>query len=138
MRYNSKRDLWLGLLIWLPITSGFLMSVYSAFITKEAITPFIVFTVILSFIAWIWFGTYYVLKETYIIVRCGPFRERIEFADIKSMKETRNVLSSYALSLDRIQIKYRKFGYSLISPINKEDFIKEIEKKSSIKIVRRE
>ncbi|WP_192929751.1 hypothetical protein [Alkaliphilus serpentinus] len=29
MRFNSKKDLWLGLLIWIPISGGFIVSLMS-------------------------------------------------------------------------------------------------------------
>jgi hypothetical protein len=49
---------------------------------------------------------------------------KVEIQKITSVKRTRNPLSSPALSTDRLEIKYGKWDFVLISPKNKERFVK--------------
>ncbi len=84
-------------------------------------------------------GTYYEFHEDYLEVKCGYFfHEDIPYLDIRSFKETHNPLSSCGLSLDRIDIIYKaqkgRNGNSevLISPVKKQEFIQELERRSRI------
>ena len=85
------------------------------------------------------FGTYYEFHDDYLGVRCGYFfHEDIPYHDIRSFKETHNPLGSCGLSLDRLDIIYKaqkgRNGNSevLISPVKKQEFIQELEKRSRI------
>lgn len=85
------------------------------------------------------FGTYYEFHDDYLEVRCGYFfHEDIPYHDIRSFKETHNPLGSCGLSLDRLDIIYKaqkgRNGNSevLISPVKKQEFIQELEKRSRI------
>ncbi len=125
MRFNSKKDFWLGLLIWVPIGGGFVVSFFSTGCFIKALM-----FAILVFVGWIWFGTRYYISDGILIIKCGPFSERILIKDIKSIKKTRNPLSSVALSIDRIEIRYGYSGMTLISPKDREQFIQLILKEN--------
>ncbi len=85
---------------------------------------------VIALLLWIYFGTYYELRDEYLYCRCGPFSEKITYPKIKSVKLSRNMLSSMALSLDRIEVKQHGKGYVLgttyISPENREQFMNEL------------
>ena len=60
----------------------------------------------------------------------GVLKERVEYHLIRQMKETKNPISSAAMSLDRLQIDYMEKGYHqtvLISPVRKKEFIEKLE-----------
>ena len=85
------------------------------------------------------FWTYYEFHDDYLEVRNGYFfHEDISYYDIRSFKETHNPLGSCGLSLDRLDIIYKaqkgRNGNSevLISPVKKQEFIQELEKRSRI------
>lgn len=85
------------------------------------------------------FWTYYEFHDDYLEVRSGYFfHEDIPYYDIRSFKETHNPLGSCGLSLDRLDIIYKaqkgRNGNSevLISPVKKQEFIQELEKRSRI------
>lgn len=85
------------------------------------------------------FWTYYEFHDDYLEVRNGYFfHEDIPYHDIRSFKETHNPLGSCGLSLDRLDIIYKaqkgRNGNSevLISPVKKQEFIQELEKRSRI------
>ena len=73
----------------------------------------------------------YVFYSTHLLVSCGVYgKERIEYSAIRHFKETKNPISSAALSLDRLQIDYIKNGYRqtvLISPVHKKEFMNRLE-----------
>lgn len=130
MGFDAKKDFWLGLLIWIPTGGGFIASLMS-----EGWLIKILMLVTVIFLGWIWFGTRYYITEEILIVKCGPFSEKIAIKDIKSIKKTRNPLSSAALSIDRIEIRFGYSGMTLISPKDRERFIGLIlEKNNNIDI----
>jgi hypothetical protein len=125
MYFPSKRDLWLGLLIW-----GLVLLATIPALLKPGKGQLITMMAVILFIGWIWFGTGYEILENELKIRCGPFRQRIPLQEIKEIKRTRSPLSSPACSLDRMEIKYGKSKRVMISPSDKENFIKMIMKKS--------
>ncbi|MGE7925973.1 PH domain-containing protein [Viridibacillus arvi] len=90
----------------------------------------LVFTVPLAFLlAWGCYKTGYEVKADYLIIYSGPLKKKILITDIKNMKQTKNPLASYALSIDRLEIIYASdFNMALISPKDKDSFIKLVKK----------
>ena len=125
MYFPSKRDLWLGLLIW----GLMLLGAVPAFL-KPGKGPLMIMIAVILFVGWIWFGTGYEISENELKIRCGPFRQRISLQEIKEIKRTRSPLSSPACSLDRMEIKYGISKRVMISPADKEGFIKMLMGKS--------
>ncbi len=127
MRVNSKIDLWIAIILWggILIMAGTVTSLHGQTIINYAIgLP------VIALLLWIYFGTYYELRNEYLYCRCGPFSEKIPYPKIKSVKLSRNMLSSMALSLDRIEVKQHGKGYvigtTFISPENREQFMNEL------------
>ncbi|NLO40018.1 MAG: PH domain-containing protein [Ruminiclostridium sp.] len=133
MRYNSKKDWWIGIIIWVPMAFGLYETAYEAFAGELSFIFFILFALLVGFVAWIWFGTYYVFEEESLIIKCGPIKEFVPFKKIISVKKTRNPLSSVALSIDRIEITYGSIV--LISPVKKEEFLAELRKRCNYSFV---
>lgn len=127
MRVKSKIDLWVGIIIWavIVITASNMTMQYD-----QTAISYVIGLPVIALIFWIYFGTYYELRDEYLYCRCGPFTEKIAYAKIKSVKLSRNMLSSMALSGDRIEIKQHGKGYLLgttyISPENREQFMSEL------------
>jgi len=72
----------------------------------------------------------YILDEKELLVKLGFFYTlKIAYSSITSVQETRNPLSSLAMSIDRIEIKYGKGGCVLISPKNKQEFLRVLREK---------
>lgn len=72
--------------------------------------------------------TEYVVADGVLYIKCWIMPvKKISVTKIKTIKETRNPLSSYALSLDRLKIEYEK-TFTVISPDNKQDFVNELRK----------
>ena len=71
-------------------------------------------------------NTYYEVTNTDLRVVSGPFRWTIPLSDITDVQPTRNPLSSPALSLDRLKVSYGKRKFVLVSPADKDGFIRAI------------
>lgn len=76
---------------------------------------------------WLLLGTRYVLDNSQLTIRGGPFRWKIPLQDITGMTPTRNPLASPALSLDRLRIEYGQGKAIMISPRDQERFIRDVE-----------
>lgn len=132
MKFTSKRDVWLGLILFGSIGYGTFLSI-SAFISNESSIGESIFAIFLNlviilFICWLWFSTYYVLDDKELVIRCGPINRRIPYREITSAHKTWNPLSSPALSLKRINIKYQ-FGMALISPKDRDKFLRLLKER---------
>lgn len=76
---------------------------------------------------WLLFTTDYQINRQELLIRSGPFRWNIRRADIQKVEPSRSLLSSPALSLDRLQITYGNNRRILVSPRDKEGFIEAVE-----------
>lgn len=73
--------------------------------------------------------TDYALSDDSLFVRCGPLNWHIAYRDITSISRTFNPMSSAALSLRRLQIRYGKWAVILISPPDREAFIVALKRR---------
>lgn len=76
---------------------------------------------------WVLTSTRYTLTATDLHVASGPFRWSVPLRDVRAVTPTRNPLSSPALSLDRLRIDYGRRRWLMISPIDKEGLVRELE-----------
>ncbi|MDE5413377.1 PH domain-containing protein [Alkalihalobacterium chitinilyticum] len=126
MHYRSKKDLWLGVIIWATILVSLMMPILG----REWIA-FVIAIPIAGFMMWLWFGTGYLLAEQQIKVKYGPFKKTIKIGDISKINKSKNPLSAPALSINRLEIVYGKFyDFTLISPVNEREFILELLKEN--------
>lgn len=128
MRTKSKIDFWFRVLIW-----GTVLIILVGIISDPQNGKTIGYAVgvsIICFILWIYFYTYYEFRDEYLYCRSGPFVEKIVYDKIKSVKFSKNMLSSMALSTKRIEIRQHGKGYitgtTYISPVNREGFMMEL------------
>lgn len=72
---------------------------------------------------------YKITADGYLIVHCSIFPEkRIPISEISAVEVTVMPVSSYALSLDRLIIYKGNMQWLLVSPVNKQDFVKLLRK----------
>ena len=71
-------------------------------------------------------NTYYEIVGTDLLVRSGPLKWTIPIAEIQDITPSRNILSAPALSLDRLKIRFGKRAFILVSPEDKEGFLRAI------------
>jgi hypothetical protein len=121
--YKSKVDWWLGLVLVYPIFRS-----VASIIEGEWI-GYIGIALCLLFIVFISISTRYIISENHLIVKCMFIvNDKIEISKIRKIEKTNSILSSPALSLDRIAIKFNKYDEVYISPKERQAFIDELLK----------
>lgn len=126
--YRSKIDTWLAALLLVPailVLASVGIAVLSGAIS--AVPGLAILAISVALPVWLLAGTCYTLADEDLLVRCGPFRWRVPLAEITSMTPTRNPLSSPALSLERLRIDYGRSRMIMISPTDRDAFIRAVE-----------
>jgi len=124
--FPSKKDLWLGIVIWLSMGFGLAASIISG-----SLFTIIIMLALTALVIWIWFFTFYAITEENLIIKSGPFSRKIPLNEIEGIKKSKSPLAAPALSLDRWEIRYKK-RISLISPQNGEEFIELLKEKTNL------
>jgi hypothetical protein len=137
--YPSKIDWWLVPVLCVPPVAAVAVCVASAL--AGSITNLLVGVAVTAFIAGLYFGLVfpmrYGLDDTHMIVRNGVCRQRILLAEITDVYPTRNPLSSPALSLDRLHVKFGQgyFKAVMISPADHDLFLHDLAEQAGLKRV---
>jgi len=76
---------------------------------------------------WTFAATHYSIDADSLTVRSGPMRWVIALSQIESVTPTRDARSGPALSLDRLCIRYDGGREMLISPREKDAFLRDLE-----------
>ena len=128
-RFKSKVDTWLGAVL----VANVIVTAVAGLIVLRTAGPYrwlmvgalllVGVGLPLSFLL----HTDYTVQNDVLLVRSGPFRWRVPLADIVSISPTRNPLSSPALSLDRLLITRRNGPDCMVSPRDKEGFLRELQ-----------
>jgi len=71
-------------------------------------------------------STTYRITDGSLGISCGFFKWKIPLQDISRIEPTTDPISSPALSLNRIRIEYGQAKSVLISPFNKEEFLRDL------------
>lgn len=123
-KFKSKIDL--SIVIPLSILFGGILirSVYDRIWILFAIMFFTI-----AFIVHMYLTTFYSIENEKLIIKCGfLINVSVDIQNIKRVSESHNIMSSPALSFNRLEILYNKFDAILISPKDKKRFIEAIQK----------
>lgn len=136
MKFKSKKEWWLTIIIWGAMLFALGSGGYALLIEKGSNVIDIEFLILLPFtvvlpivVLWMWFTTLYVLNENNLVIKFGPFKKTILLHDIQSVRKTMNPISSPALSLKRLEIVYGHSHSVLISPHDRDEFMKILSKR---------
>lgn len=133
MRFPSRKDWWLTIIIWgsmlYLIGVGGYTLIFEDFSMGRFILVLICLFLVPLFLLWMWLRTYYVIEEEQLIIKFGPFKKVIPINTIISVKKTMNPFSSPALSIKRIEILYGHYEMVLISPYDRDEFIDILKKR---------
>lgn len=121
--YASEIDIWLvcvfaGTLI-LPLALGV---IFGGFLWPALA----ICGVISAFIIWLYLATKYKVTQDDITVHAGLYKVTIPLSSIVSVTATRDIASSPAFSLNRLEIVYDQNSRILISPKNRDSFLSDI------------
>lgn len=130
LNFKSKKDIWLAVSIW-----GVIILMFFMMITEQNIVVYIVGILNNALLLWLWFGTSYKIDDENLIVKSGPFKSTIDIKSIKKLRSTKTLLAGPALSIDRIEIQYKRYDSVIVSPKEKNKFIESLlSKNKSIKV----
>lgn len=128
-RFRSRVDRWVLVLMVAVIVVQVIAVGSAALAAGEPamVTSLILVAIgVAALMIWLLLGTHYTVERGIIRIVSGPFRWKIPIDEITSVSETRNPLSSPALSLDRLAIRYGKRRRIMVSPADKAGFLKAI------------
>ncbi|MFN4007189.1 MAG: PH domain-containing protein [Chitinophagaceae bacterium] len=115
--FKSKVDTWYYILLcFLIIITLAIALMHPQWYMSALMLPALV-------IAFTCLATKYTVTATDLIVHCGFFKQSIPIASITIIQKCNSWLSAPALSMDRLEIRYRRFESVTISPTNKDAFI---------------
>ena len=120
--YRSK--IGIELILILTIVLGF--SFYKL-LDQPKTSGIITLGALLVFILYIVLSIQYKINDDILTVKAGFLvNTKIDIQKIKKIKKTFNPLSSPAASIDRLEICYNNGDFVLISPKNRDQFIKDL------------
>lgn len=121
--FKSKIDWWFGLILVYPIFVSITAMIKGEWIGLLGLVGVVGFILILSK------TTQYIINENELIVKSTWIvNERIALSKITKIEKSNSILSSPALSLDRVLVRYNKYDEILISPKERQSFIDELLK----------
>lgn len=121
-RYNSAVSTWLVIVLVLALGLPLAATLYQ----QDWITSSIL-SVTNAFVVHLFLNTYYVIDGEELRIKAGMlYTIKINIHDIKRIEKSNSLLSSPALSTDRIEIFYGKFDSVLISPKDRKGFVEEL------------
>ena len=128
LRFESKVDTWLvvvlvasfalpvGLAVWHVASSG---------LDRQAVSLLLAIVPSAFLVGFVFKNTYYVVTDEAIVTNC-LFRRTVPLASVRSLRPSRNPISSPALSLDRIEIVSDSSGSLLVSPKDRDAFVNAV------------
>jgi membrane protein YdbS with pleckstrin-like domain len=129
MKFPSRIDGWL-IPVMVIAFAGIIISLVAVMVTPTPWPVRAFTTVAMVLVTFLLFAvlrnTYYAVDTDELRVVSGPFRWKIPLSEITDIRPTRNPLSSPALSMDRLKVSYGKRKSVLISPADKDGFLRAI------------
>lgn len=128
-RFKSKVDRWIQILLIVVIVTEIWAIGTAAMQAGDPLftTGMIVLAIaIVGLLVWLLVGTHYTVDRGILKIVSGPFRWKVPLDQITAVEATKSPLSSPALSLDRMRIRYGKRRRIMISPADKAGFLKAI------------
>lgn len=123
-KYPSKIDTWF---IWLMVASLGIPLILSVW--ERDWWALLIMVITTLFVGNIFLSTNYTIKGENLMIKSGIIISKtIKIKDIYKIEKTNSILSSPALSLNRIEIFYGNQNSIIISPKEKMDFITEFLK----------
>ena len=122
--YPSK----IGLELLLPILF-ILLSTSALMVTSKSWLGLLIILAVLAFILHLFLSTHYTIEGHLLTVKSGSlYNSTIDIQTITKVSETNNLISSPAISLDRLEIRYGSHNGVIISPKEKQDFLDHLLK----------
>lgn len=121
--YRSKISWWLVAFLAAVFGSSIIPAIKSG--EPEGL---LVLIPVILFIIHMYLNTNYTIENNDLIIRCGFYKKKLNISTIRKAEDTNNILSSPALSLDRLELFYNGYDSVIISPKNKAVFVAHLQK----------
>ena len=130
MTFKSEVDLWLWVIVALVVIISLVVSVrlFLKASLADYLTSAWLMAIGIGLPLWLFYTTHYAVKDEVLQIQSGPFKWTIPIASINQVVETRNPLSSPALSLRRLKIVYDNNKSVMVSPKNRDEFLVAISR----------
>jgi membrane protein YdbS with pleckstrin-like domain len=116
--FTSKISWW----IFAPLLSSLGFFLVLSFVQQRWGASLVVLAIV-AFLVYLLVPTRYTITPEELVIESGPIHKRVPLTSIISVTPTRNPISSPALSLDRLEVRYGKNDIVLISPADKTGFL---------------
>ena len=121
--YKSKIDIWLVVLFYVMMLLPTLVALIDMFSWIMVALD----VLLLGFVSITLFNTKYIIDGELLYIKCGFLpKEKCFISQIVKIKNTHNIISAPAISLDRIEIRLNNRQQLIISPLDKEEFINNL------------
>jgi hypothetical protein len=127
--FPSKIDTWIAIVIAVPPISTAISAIFGLINGVPAAAIGLVFVALL-YAAVIIPLVRYEIEDDALVIRFGMIRSRVPYAGIKRIVPTKSILSSPALSLDRLHLDSGNALGPYVSPADKEGFLAAIAEKA--------
>ncbi len=127
--FKSKVDAWLVIVLAVStvvLIAGLAATLYSRPDPLAVVVMLAATLLFLLLVGSILLRTYYRVDAGMLTIVSGPLRRSVAIDQITSVERTRNPLSSPALSLDRLRIRYGDNKSVMISPADRDRFLKAL------------
>ncbi len=127
--FKSKLDGWL---VWLVLAIVFLPPLLIAWKTGQywvLLWMIPADCLVLAIMYGLYRQTHYTITDQQLLIRSGPISIKIPLSEITRIEPTRSALSSPAWSLDRLAISYSNGRRCMISPENKQNFLRALRER---------
>jgi hypothetical protein len=134
MRFRSRRDIWVSLVIY--GTVAILIIPLFLLVNSGASVGVIIMAIfciaVVGLLLWIYYGTYYIIDNTHIKYFSGPIRGKIEIEKIHTIIKDKNLYTGLrpATAMKGLVVKYGKYDEIYFSPDTNESFIEELRRRS--------
>ena len=130
LRFPSKIDWWVPVFVLASVLAAPVLSTMGAKHTAMTTPVMAVLAISLALpvglFVWMYGNTSYVIAGDELRITCGPSKETVAIDSISRIRRTISPMSSPALSFQRLEIHYGRFGEVLISPEDQRGFIRAI------------
>ena len=128
--FKSAVDSWYYLLIVIiPVTV--LVPIFFAPSETDRMIGIVIGALAAALPIWLLVSTVYEVHEENLLIRSGPFRWTIPLSDIRTIEPSKSLISSPALSLNRLRIEYGSYKSILVSPEDQAGFIEAVQNHSA-------
>jgi hypothetical protein len=124
--FISKKDLWMGIIVW-SLNALFTWISYQLIFVNFDIVGITFMVLMIYLLCTIWFNTRYKIEKDTLKISYGPYIKIIQIQDINLIRYTTNPFVAPALSMHRVEISYGKYETISISPQDKKTFIQQLQ-----------